>query len=237
MRTVFFFSFLAAASASLGASISINDSSGATQNPVRSSSGAVLPTGSALVRVGFFSDFATSDTALLSSLANNDKSVVYSTLSSRFVPLAEGRDTDLGNFSTATSGFRLANRTVDGLTNTPGRLAGQAINVTPTAGTPNSYNASNITGVPANTRLFILVYDGLTPEASNGLAIFGADTWLMPSDSLASLQLNTIDINVPAEILRGSQGSIRLADFTPVPEPGVSLLALASLGLLARRRR
>ena len=70
-----------------------------------------------------------------------------------------------------------------------------------------------------------------------------ATSWTFPTDVTSSSSVNVVAGNVAAVIpvigseIDSASGPDTLRLFNPVPEPGVSILALAGLGLLARRRR
>jgi hypothetical protein len=229
LRLSFLLLTIASASSLQASTISVSDFSGSgvtfVENKVLTSSGAALVNGEALVRVGFFTALS-SET--LTALKSEDRSTLYQAISTYFVGLGEGLDTDLG--ADVSGGPRIIQRTVNGSSQT-GRLAGQINGVT-----PGSYAPGNINGVPAGTQLFVLVYDKATLETATELAIFSANDngWRMPSDNLASITLNTTLVDTPGEIYRGTSGSIRLA---PIPEPSASLLALGAAAVGFRRRR
>ena len=244
ISAVFIANSLIASSWASNITLSDFSGSGATfgQNVINSSGGQLL-SGTPLVRIGYFSNFSAADNAAGSAFRtalNGDRTAIGTLLTSRFVPLGEGLDADLGPVPASTARPRVATRTgtINGVAGLPGRLQGGVANVVPTGAPANSFDAGNITGVPGGTRLFVLVYDGADFAGSSELAVFSADgaaTWLMPTANASSTTLNTTLIDTELEIFRGSQGSIRLAPI--IPEPSSSLLGLIGLGLIARRRR
>lgn len=215
--------------------ISIIDFSGTTFNIITSSNGTPIATGAGRIRIGYFNTAAQSPT-WSTDLRSEDPATVSNALAA-FVPLGENTVVPHGTGSGTASGPRFATRTISGTTYT-GRLAGQITGVTPVPGVPNTFNAG---GVPAGTRIYLLVYsDGSDTVLNAGeeLGVFGADTWLMPADGGLNLQLNSTNVDLPSEIARGdsAQGQLRLGAL--VPEPSSSLMALlAGMGLIARRRR
>ena len=177
--------------------------------------------GPALIRVGYFTSLAPT---VIAKLSSPDKDTVYAEInSSNFVELGTG-----GNFGTprATGLPRLTTRTINGIANTTGRLTGSIETVKPGAG-----------GIPSGTQLFLLIYNATTTGAATELGIFSSDdaTWKMPSDDLADATLNTVFVNTPGEVYRGSLGSLRLAPL--IPEPSTSILAFGAGALALRRRR
>jgi len=225
---------LAGSSLSVRASnISVIDFSGTTlSNPVTLNSGAAMPNGGAMVRLGYFNTALQSGT-WLTDLRSNDVAKVNSALQS-FIPLGENAATpNLGDVPT-TAGPRFAQRTINSVSSA-GRLAGQITTVNPVAAAANTANPG---GVPSGSRIYMLVYsdNNSTLTASEEFGVFSSDIWLMPSDGQLNLQLNTTDIDGAAEVFRGTFGSLKLAPF--VPEPSTGLLGLlAGLGMIARRRR
>jgi len=213
--------------------ISLADFSGTTlSNPVTFADGSSLPTGGAMVRIGYFNTAAQTGT-WLADLRSNNIAQINSALQS-FIPLGENAAApNLGDIPTAATGPRIQARTINGVSQ-PGRLAGQITTITPVAGTANTANAG---GVPNGSRIYLLVYSDTnsTLTQSEQFGVFSSDVWLMPSDGGSNLQLNTTDIDSAAEVFRGTFGSLRLA---PIPEPTSGALALVvGLGMLSRRRR
>ncbi len=228
-------SFLLISSAG-ATTISITDFTGTidTVNQVVKSNGAggfgTIPTGSALIRLGYFVTSEQSGT-WAADLSSPEIGRINSAMAS-FVALGE-------NFSTLpllgdSNNLRFADRLTSTTPN--GRLAGNIANVTPTGAAVNSRST---TGVPALSRIYMLVYSDLNSVLNSGedFGVFSAENWLMPESNLSPLNLNTQDVNLASEIFRGSLGSLRLAP-VGVPEPTTMTFgALAALGLLARRRR
>ena len=238
------FSFAGVASAS---NILIGDftGSGATfaERPVRTLSGGVLSTTlsgttivGAQIRLGYFSGFdGTNDPALSNALASTDPAT-FATAMARFIPFGEGYggDADLGVLTAGTTSQpRVTPRTVNLITNVPGRLAGSVTAVNAVGGTANSINAN---GAPFGTRIFMLVYNAPVASATE-LGIFSATSWTMPTDNLINPTFNTVDVDATAEIFRGSASGSELRLALIVPEPSAAMLGLAGLGLLVRRRR
>jgi hypothetical protein len=200
-------------------------------NPVTYADGSSLPNGGIRVRLGYFNTAAQTAT-WLSDLQSNDVARINSALIS-FIPLGENAQrANLGLVPT-TTGPRTLQRNVNQVSS-PGRLAGGINEVVSVAGTPNTENAS---GVPAGSRIFLLVYSDAdaTLGATEQFGVFSADSWLMPSDSGLHPVLNTIDVDTAGEVFRGRFGSLQMA---LIPEPAATGLALlAGLGMLVRRRR
>jgi len=219
---------------SRASSVLVSDFSGTTlSQPVTFADGSSLTNAGILVRIGYFNTSSQSAT-WLTDLRANDVAKINSALQS-FVPLGENAATpNLGDVPTAAAGPRIQARPINGVTQ-PGRLAGGIQNVSPTtAGQPNTINAN---GVPAGSRIFLLVYSDLNSTLNVGeqFGVFSADNWLMPSDPSLPLGLNTTDIDGAAEVFRGTFGSLKLA---PIPEPTTGAMALlAGLGMISRRRR
>jgi hypothetical protein len=223
---------------SFASTITVSDFSGVgatfAENVVTLGDGTKLASGSGSVRLGFFPTMTPSEVGTLFRSFTTPQQVANG-IQTNFVPLGEGLDPDLGapGGTGGASPPRFATRAINGVAGVTGRLAGSVINVTPV---PGAWNPANITGVPAGTRLYMLIYDAAVALNSNQFGIFSADTWLMPSDTLVNPTLNTVDVGA-SEVFLGSSaaGSLRLS---VVPEPSASLMAvLASLGLVARRRR
>lgn len=228
----------AAPLAANASTITVSDFSGTSvanlqQNIVKTSNGNNVATGGAKIRLGFFPTTAVSAVA---DLVRGTKQEVYSNLLTKFVPLGEGLDGDLGSPG-GTGGAappRFANRAIFG-TQYTGRIAGSVVGVTP-APAATVWDSGNITGVPAGTRIFMLIYNNADPNLATEFGVFSADTWLMPSDNLSNPTFTTVDVNSTTEVFKGSLGSLVLSAF--VPEPSTSMMALlAGLGLVARRRR
>jgi len=220
---------------SRASSVLVSDFSGTTlSNPVTFENGTSLNNAGHLVRIGYFNTSAQSAT-WLTDLRSNDVTKINSSLQS-FIPLGENAaNTNLGDVPAAGAGPRIQARPINGTTQ-PGRLAGGVLNVNPTTSAqPNTVSAN---GVPAGSRIFILVYSDLNSTLNFGeqFGVFSADNWLMPSDPSLPLGLNTTDIDGAPEVFRGTFGSLKMAAI--VPEPGTTVMALfAGLGLMARRRR
>lgn len=207
-------------------SIAINDTSGITTNYIRTNTGNPVPNGSALIRLGYFNT-----SAQLSSwtddLKSDDLARINSALSS-FVPFGEG-GANLGDTPATGSAPRFATRgTIDS------RLIGGVQNIVSVSGSANSVSAQ---GVPAGSRIFMLVYSDTNSSLSVGeqLGVFSSTTWLIDSDNSAASVLLTTDVD-SSEIFRGSSvgGALRLA---AIPEPSISFLALGALAAGVRRRR
>lgn len=214
--------------------ISVIDFSGANFNIVTLSDGTPMATGGGLIRIGYFNT-ALQGPTWSTDIRSTDPAVAATAMQA-FIPLGETAGAPLGTGAGTSTGPRFATRTISSVSYT-GRLAGQVTLVSSTTGTANTASAA---GVPAGTRISMLVYsDGNTimlPGEQFG--IFSADNWLMPADSGLNLQLNSNDVNLATEFYRGTSGSLRLSGFAVVPEASSSTLALlAGLGLIARRRR
>ena len=219
----------------LGSTVSVSDFSGSgatfAENLVLGTNLARLGNGLATIRLGYFSGGM--DTNLANALSNPDKAIVTAAIAGRFVPLGEGGPPTLGT-SAPASAPRINQRTVAG-SSQAGRLLGQVTLVTPTAGAANAIDAG---GVPAGTRLYLMVYNDAVAASATELGIFSADTWLMPANNLSNLTMNSVDVNTDLEVFRGARGSLILAPLTVIPEPSTGIMALlAGLGLIARRRR
>jgi hypothetical protein len=233
---------LLVAASSQATTITVADSSGALSTPLHtdaSTGDALLPNGGALIRIGYFRGFTTAgnNSLLIAELSNPLRPVVYNAIQRDFVPLGEGLDPDLGPVPAAGSEPRLANRTINGVPNQPGRLIGGVAGVTPNTD-PEASVGVPITGVPAGTRIFILAYNTADVNSATQLGIYTGTTWTMPSSPTAALQLNTTAVDAANEVIRGgfSPTALNLAAF--IPEPSTGLMAVfAALGLMARRRR
>ena len=224
IRISFFFSALLALPA-CAVSVAINDTAGTTTNYVTSNSGAAIPNGSALIRLGYFNTSAQLPT-WSEDLRSTSIDRINSALSS-FVPFGEG-GANLGDTPTAPNAPRFATR--GGIES---RLIGGVQNIQSVSGTPNSVSSA---GAPAGSRIFMLVYSDLNSMLNNGeeFGVFSSSNWLVDFDNSSASVLLTTDVDAN-EIFRGSVGSLRLA---PVPEPSGSLLAFgAALVGLRRRRR
>jgi len=234
-----FASALLVAASSHAATITVADSSAPLSVPLNTESGTLLPNGGALIRIGYFRGFTTAgnNSALIDELHNIDRAVVYNAIQRDFIPLGEGLDPELGPIPAAGSEPRIANRTILGVANQPGRLIGGVTGVVPNTD-PEASVGNPITGVPAGTRIFLLAYNTMDPNSATEMGIYSGATWLMPSSNAGALQLNTTNVDSPNEIIRGSLvgSALELAAF--IPEPSTGLMALfAGLGLMVRRRR
>lgn len=221
-KTYLFFSALFVLPVS-AVSVAINDTTGSTTNYVTTGSGASIPNGMALIRMGYFNT-----SAQLASWSDDLRSTSIERINSAlnsFVPFGEG-SANLGD-APGANGPRFATR--GGVAS---RLIGGVQNIQSASGTANSVSTS---GVPAGSRIFLLVYSDLNSTLTNGeeLGVFSATNWLVDSDNTAASVLLTTDVDA-GEIFRGSSGSLRLA---PIPEPTVSSLALGLVALGFRRRR
>lgn len=212
--------------------VSVSDFTGSgasfVEKRVLTESGLSLTNGETLVRVGFFTDLSENITM---DLKSPDKDTVYNALSSYFVGLGEGGDSDLG--TRASGGPRIVQRTVNGEVQ-QGRLFGNINSVN-----PGTYNPPDtITGVPTGVQIFVLVYDAPNAGAATQLGIFSSTdaSWKMPSDPLLNITLNTTSVDNPAEIYRGTSGSIRLAALVPEPSASSLVFAVFALGLRRKRR-
>jgi len=238
MKKTLILSLALAASAlsSRASSVLVSDFSGTTlSNPVTFNSGASLTNAGILVRIGYFNVSAQSATWLADLRSLNDVSKINSALQS-FVPLGENAAApNLGDVPTAAAGPRIQARPINGTTQ-PGRLAGGIQNVNPTTSSgPNTLSAN---GVPAGSRIFLLVYsdNNSTLNLGEEFGVFSADNWLMPSDPSLPLGLNTTDVDGAAEVYRGTFGSLKLGPLVPEPTTG-ALALLVGLGMISRRRR
>lgn len=227
------FASIALSVPSKATNISVIDFAGTVSNIVTSSTGVPMATGAGRIRIGYFNTSAQS-ASWANDLRSTNPALTNSALTS-FVPLGESAGAPLGTGAGTSTGPRFAQRTVNSVVQ-QGRLAGQITSVSSTTGDPNSISAS---GVPAGTRIYMLVYsDGADTILGLGeeFGVFSSDVWVMPADSGLNLQLNATAVDLTGEIFRGSSGSLRLAPF--IPEPSGALLSLlAGLGLVARRRR
>jgi hypothetical protein len=224
-KTSLLFSALLALPAS-ALTVTINDSDGISSNYITSSSGAPIPNASALIRLGYFNTSAQLPT-WSDDLRSTSIDRINSALNS-FVPFGEGL-ANLGDTPTASTGPRFTTR--GGISS---RINGGIVNIQSASGTPNSVSAS---GVPAGSRIFMLVYSDLNSTLSDGeeLGVFSSSDWLIDIDSSTPTPLFTTDVDA-GEIFRGSLGSLRLAP-VGVPEPSATLLALGVVAMKLRRRR
>ncbi len=215
--------------------VSVMDFMSGRETVILRSTGELMPNG-ALVRLGYFSGFGTTwPEAALHGILGGDPAEALGFINDYFVPLGEGGP-GLGTTSPGSyPAFRI--RTING-SPMPGRLTGFVSNVTSVSAPPNEEVSG---GVPAGSRLFMIVGDGPTPEMSTEFGIFSATTWLMPAVPMNSMVLNTVQVDTTEEVYRGmlsGGGNAFALHLTPViPEPGVSALAVAAGALLARRRR
>jgi len=204
-------------------------------NAVTFNDGSALTNGGIKVRLGYFNTSAQSGT-WLADLQSTSVTRITSALQS-FIPLGENAaNANLGDIPT-TTGPRVLQRSINGVSSA-GRLAGGIANVNPATGAPNSVSPN---GVPAGSRIFLLVYSDadatLSASPTEQFGVFSADSWLMPSDGGLNPILNTIDVDTAGEVFRGTFGSLKM-NFVNVPEPTTGLLGLlAGLGMVARRRR
>lgn len=206
-------------------SVAINDTAGTTTNYITFSSGSVIPNGSALIRLGYFNTSAQLPT-WAEDLKSNVIVLINSALNS-FVPFGEGT-ANLGD-PPGTSRPRFDTR--GGI---PSRLIGGVQNIQSISGTANSVSAS---GVPAGSRIFMLVYSDTNSTLTDGeeFGVFSATNWLIDSDNSAASVLLTTDVDA-SEIFRGSVGSLRLAP-VGIPEPSSSIFLLSVIALSSLRRR
>lgn len=206
-------------------SVAINDTAGIATNYITSSAGAAIPNGSALIRLGYFNTSAQLAT-WSADLQSTNISLINSALSS-FIPFGEGT-ANLGDLP-GTSGPRFATRG-----SIPSRLIGGVQNIQSVSGTANTVSSS---GVPAGSRIFMLVYSDLNSTLTNGeeFGVFSSTNWLIDSDNSAASVLLTTDVDA-SEIFRGSVGSLRLAP-VGVPEPTSSIFLLSLVASSLRRRR
>ena len=202
--------------------------SGATfqQNVVMTSSGQLMPDGSGLVRIGYFLNFDPLDPGFFARLAC-PPGPLLSYINSNFVPLGEGSPA-LGSVVGLPLGF--TTRTVNGISQ-PGRLFGTITGVTPTAAPPNTLEPG---GVPAGSRLFLLIFDQATPGMSTAFGLYSATTWLMPSNPSFNFPLATPAVDTYPEVFLGNLG---LTLSVCIPEPGTATLSLAAAGAWLSRRR
>jgi hypothetical protein len=239
LKTLLLSIVVASAPMAVASNISLSDFSGSgatfTENVIRTSGGSALANGAARIRIGFFAGGLSSEVA--AALGNtSQRADVLSAISNNFVPLGEGVAAPLGT-QTVAAGPRIGQRTVNTVSQA-GRLLGQVTGVTPTGDAANSFNPGNVTGVGAGTRLYVLIYDNADISLATELGIFSATSWTMPANNLSNLTMNTVDVNTPAELIRGRSGSLILAGFPVIPEPSTGIMALiAGLGLISRRRR
>jgi hypothetical protein len=223
----------AAASSVRATNISIIDFAGQVSNVVQTEAGALLPNGGALIRIGYFNAAAQGASWLL-DLQSEDVGRINSAMGA-FVPLGENAARpDLGSIPAANAAPRFTQRTINNVVE-QGRLAGQIANITPVVGAPNSLNGG---GVPAGSRIALVVYSDLDSVLNLGeeFGVFSADIWLMPADGGLNLQLNSTNVDVAAEVFRGSIGSLRLDRIVPEPSTFLTLSGLAGLMALRRRR-
>lgn len=197
---------------------------------IKTSNGQFLNSGS--VMIGFFRGYASAgDAALKASLADTNRSVL-SFIQSNFVSIgAQGSDVDYGTQAAANL---LAIKAIDA---TKSSISGGIENSNWISATPSVVaNSVQDGGLVRGTKIFLIVSDNSDFNSSTELGVFSASSWtISTSSAVSTLNMTLSQVDVAAEAYRGSIGSLQLA--AVVPEPGVSLLALASLGLLARRRR
>ena len=215
--------------------VSVADFMGVRETVIRGVGGEIMPNG-ALVRLGYFNGYGTAwPEEAMHGILGGDPAVARGFINIYFVPLGEGGPGRGTTSPTSRPTFRL--RTVNG-SPMPGRLAGSVSNVIPVSGPPNGEVSD---GVPAGSRLFMIVGNGPTPELSTEFGIFSATTWLMPTLTTGAMVLNTVQVDSTEEVYRGllsGSGNAFSLHLTPViPEPGAAALALAAGTLLAGRRR
>ena len=221
---------------SQAASVSISDFAGTTSNVIVSSFGNQQLTSSAVLQIMYFRNYvaanpAASDALIRAGLGSTQtREALQTFISSNFIPLGTG---GVMGTPSPTNPPRIANRLVNGV-DTPGRAQGQIATVTPTA---SPANTQDVGGVPAGTRLFLMVWD-TAPGSATELGVFSADAaaWRMTASASGANILNTTNVDTPAEIYRGSSGSLVLAPIVPEPSTGVMALLVAA-GLISRRRR
>jgi hypothetical protein len=206
---------------------------------------SALPT-TGTVRIGFFSNLDTTTsglTALRTALSNPQLTPAQFSdyLSSRFVPLGEGFGPGLGISTERTMSIRdsgsPAVRTIGG---SVGSNTTSELNFV--SGTANAINSS---GLVRGTKVFMIVYDGNTTNAS-AIGVFSATNWVVPgSGSSLNLGLTSVEntdgtiaspgSNAAIETFRGTVGSLVLA--ATVPEPAFASLLVFGTLLGFRRRR
>lgn len=143
---------------------------------------------------------------------------------------------DVASLQAAVNAFRefaaVTSPTAAG--NTQGTITGSFVG---TGGaTPDNFNSQE---------LFFLVGNAATKALSTEFAILrNQGTWAFPSNVVPGATSITLNLGTVADFntLPGAGTEIDNAgkdgvQLVAVPEPGVSVLALAGLGLLARRRR
>jgi len=198
-------------------------------NVIQTSAG--IPLFQSLVRVGYFAREFLSD-ELFRDLLSSSAPLVHDYIDQEFVPFGEAPS----NLGTANPGNppAIRPRPVMGVLE-PARLGGNILSIPITSEPPDSLFLGS--GVPAGSRLFILVYDAATPWMSTELGIFSAINWRMPNNPIQSMILSTVDVNTPDEVFRGQLGSLHLAPLN-LPEPACAVYTLSLLaGGLIRRRR
>jgi hypothetical protein len=218
--------------------ISVIDFGGGTENAVTLAGGTALTNAGHTIRIGYFNTAAQTGT-WASDIKSLNLANITSALAS-FIPLGENSvgQPVLGTGAGTATGPRVANRVVNAVQK-PGRLIGQITDVNPVVAPANTVNAA---GVPAGSRIFMLVYSDNDSVLHNGeqFGVFSADNWLLDPDGTLSLSLNMTDANTAAEVFRGTlnAASLRTEMAAIAPEPSTGIMALfAGLGMLARRRR
>lgn len=213
---------MATGSAQAVITISTNNSGGGGR-VYNSSTGTALA-GNATLHVGYFLN------------PNDDvlKSGVLQAVLAQFIPLGENRP-GLG----ATGGNVVVGGTTAGRVNTT--ITGVVGTNDPTPGLPSA------TSLVQGTRLFLLVYN----TAQTEYALFSDSAlWLAPKDDPAipggaslTMAANVTNLDANSSLNEVYWGTYPAAgnflNLAPVvPEPGVASIGiLATLGLLARRRR
>jgi hypothetical protein len=224
--------FVACVFPARASNISVADFSGTTlQNPITFQNGSSMPNGGGLIRIGYFNTAAQGERWLF-NLRSTNYARVRKALQS-FIPLGENVLTpNLGEIPAPQTALRFTQRQINGVLQ-QGRLAGQITNVVPVLSTPNSVNPG---GVPAGSRLFLLVYAFADGNVAGPFGVFSADNWLMPADPTLPLQLNTTDVDRAAEVFVGTFGPLGLRAVVPEPASGTMALAIG-IGLISLRRR
>jgi hypothetical protein len=184
----------------------VNDFAGSVSRPVTAPNGGSLPEGITRVRIGCF-DTASQSSSWASDIKSGDPAKFRSALQS-FIPLGEDVASPALGSIVVNQGPRIASRAIQGVV-FPGRLVGGITSVQPVAAPPNTRNPG---GVPAGSRIFLLVSDGSSAVFEDGaVGIFSADVWLMPDDPSLPLLLNTTFVDSESEVFRGSPGSASLS--------------------------
>jgi hypothetical protein len=219
------------------------DFSGGGEAPVRLINGQSVPNGTGLVRVGYFLNFDAPEFASSLQIAfcpppsgpqgKPGWHDLVNLINTSFVPLGEGQ----AGLGTVIIQPGFATRTINGFSQ-PSRLTGAIADVAVSPAPPHTLDPGH--GVPAGSRLFLMIFDGPAMESSTQMGLYSATSWVMPANPTVNRALLTTDIDAPEEIYIGSSAHqdnldpLVLGICIPEPDGAVLFLIIAALWLARR---